>query len=336
MELKNILESLNDEQIKELSKALDSNPNKVIKLLQTRIDEKDAEEKRKTELANLKKNFSSFKKVKDQIKQLFTEVTSNNESKDLVSKLHDRITAIVIEYIILEMERFEYEKINYVNYGYDMWVINGIILRMSKLEEQYELLSYIYGELIGLSDEEIINKGKSLEYYGAVELFNDVKHNGRSIIENINDFYLNYHNGKRYYCVRNKNNQLSYPDIDKESPRNGMDFYSLRKSVPRDLEKYFPFAEIEYELIHEIIKPYYEKIGTGISIYGPYEITIDVDIEDREKFQKTISFTNDYQHVEQFGRYVDREILFDNQYEYNITKQLVNEYLSQKERNKQL
>lgn len=364
MELKDILGNLNDEQIKELKEAINSNPNVVVELLQTSLDEKDAREKERIEREKIESEerekrkieqeqerkarskiqrenaemiFFDFDKVKMELKTIFNEATSNNENKDLITKLHDRLTTIVIDYMILkaynyevldlEHDKFELEYIEAKKQHKELPQMDPEIaelrsfscLRIEQLESQYRLLSYIYGELIGLSDEDIINRGLALKDFYTNTMFVEILNNGKSIRDYINDFYMHKYNGRGFGCVRDMNNKLSYPGIGGAAVNlsfGSANYDSEFLNTP-EAKKYYPFTNDRLkQLFNEINMPYYEKIGaiTGKNAY------------------KEMSVTDGYK--DDTG-YYDR-VFLGNEYEYNITEQLVNEYLSQKETNKQL
>ena len=77
-----------------------------------------------------------------------------------------------------------------------------------------------------------------------------------------------------------------------------------------------PICGVGVELFDEILRPYYEKNGGtyDFSQCGVMQIMDDY-IADKDSYNY---------------------ITFYNQSDYNLTQQLVNEYLSQKEANKQL
>lgn len=361
MELKDILGNLNDDQIKSLKELLNSDSKSVVDYLQSREDEKGKQineqqdkeqvkaaeqrqekvererliaEKSKIQIINAENNFSDFDKVKMDLKNLFNSVTSSNEDKDLTSKLHDRITAIVTEYVIIKayseiLDDIDDEYLHKLAENHQEepkkdpefeLLRHFIIGRKSNLESQYRLLSYIYGELIGLPDEQVINKGLSLKDYSPEELYGDTMDNGKTIIDNINNFYLDKYNDRYFYCVRDENNRLSYPKSGNAViiPLGLTTYDSEFKFSQEAYKKYYPFSDDKIKsLFDEILRPYYEKFG---------------GIREKTFITEEMHITDGYK--DDTG-YYDR-VFFGSEYEYNLTQQLVNEYLSQKENNRQI
>lgn len=355
MDLNKIFGNLNSEQIKELKDILKNNPESVIEFLQSKLseenkfvnellekkqilqsDEKYKElvqtpellEKNSIQIVNAEKYLSDFDKVKMELKSLFESSISNSNEKDLTTKLHDRMNSIMVEYLILSGYLINYENNNYnenddEDIDLDKDILDDdlcmfLLRRTDELQEQYRLLSYLYGKKIGLDDNQIINRDSIFYEYDHNSFFNDILDKGGSVEKNISDFYLNNKNESKFLCTRDENNLLVYPRLS--SPVNYGSVVMEFKNIDSTVEKYSPFiGERVEQLYNEILMPYYER--TNFSIYNDNKVgTISVIDEYKSKFENFNNFD------------------FYNEYEYDLTQQLVNEFLSQKENksNKQL
>ena len=339
MDLNVIFGNLNCEQIKELRDIISNNPESVVVFLQSKLNEEnkfvnelrekkqilqnddeyknlaqdsDLLEKNSDQMVNAERYLSDFGKVKNELKSLFEVSTSDNDEKDLTTRLHDRMTTILIEYLILSgysdifcssNDEDEYEARKYI-----------VSHRLDDLVDQYSLLSYLYGEQIGLKDDEIINKNLILSNYMSNSFFSDVLEKGESIEKIISDFYLNNKNASNFLCVRNENNLLVYPRLNAPLCLNDNSFLDKEfKDMSLTIEKYSPFTNQRVEqLYNEILKPYYERIN--------FDIYSDIVVG-------RIYVIDDYKSEDQIFNYVP----FSSDYELSFTNSLVNDFLSQKE-----
>jgi len=346
MDLNKFFGNLNSDQIKELKDIINNNPESVVEYLESKLDEEnkfvndlsekkqilqsderyknlvqtpDLLEKNSIQMVNAERYLSDFGKVKNELKFLFNASISDNVEKDLTTKLYDRMTAIMIEYLILSGYSVIFCKSN----DQDEYEERAdlVMHRVDELVDQYSLLSYLYGEQIGLKDDEIINKSLILSSYSPSSFFSDILEKGESIEKIISDFYLNNKNSSNFLCVRNENNLLVYPGFN--APLHfdsNSSFGEEFKDMYSTIGKYSPFiCERVEQLYNEILEPYYEK--NNIDIY-------------RDIVAGTISVIDDYKSKDQIFNYV----AFSSDYELSLTQNLVNEFLSQKENesNKQL
>ena len=347
MSLDKILGNLTSDQMKELKDILDNNPESIIEFIQSKMSEEDKYvnkllekkqilqsdekykdliqnpdllEKNSVQMVNAERYLSDFGKVKEELKSLFNTSTSDNDEKDLTTKLYDRMTAIMLEYLILS----GYSDIFCQSNDQDEYEAREDLVthRLDELVNQYSLLGYLYGEQIGLKDNEIINKSFILSNYYPSSFFSDVLEKGESIEKIISDFYLDNKNTSNFLCVRDEYNLLFYPRFN--APFRLTDNSSLDKEFKdmySTIEKYSPFTNDRVEqLYNEILKPYYERIG--------------FDIYNNDNNVGTVSVIDGYE--SKFAEF--NSVDFYNKYEFDLTQELVNEFLSQKNNksNKQL
>ena len=347
MSLDKILGNLTSDQMKELKDILDNNPESIIEFIQSKMSEEDKYvnkllekkqilqsdekykdliqnpdllEKNSVQMVNAERYLSDFGKVKEELKSLFNTSTSDNAEKDLTTKLYDRMTAIMLEYLILS----GYSDIFCQSNDQDEYEAREDLVthRLDELVNQYSLLGYLYGEQIGLKDNEIINKSFILSNYYPSSFFSDVLEKGESIEKIISDFYLDNKNTSNFLCVRDEYNLLVYPRFN--APFRLTDNSSLDnefKDMYSTIEKYSPFTNDRVEqLYNEILKPYYERIG--------------FDIYNNDNNVGTVSVIDGYE--SKFAEF--NSVDFYNKYEFDLTQELVNEFLSQKNNksNKQL
>lgn len=340
MDLNKIFGNLTSGEIKELKGIINNNPETVVEFLQSKLNEKDDYskdlvekkqllqsdsrykdlvqnpdllEKNSIQMLNAERYLSDFGKVKKELKTLFNTSTSDNDEKDLTTRLHDRMTAIMLEYLILS----GYSDIFCESNDEDEYEAREDLVthRLDELVDQYSLLSYLYGEQIGLKDAEIINKSFILNRYNPSSFFSDVLEKGESIEKIISDFYLNNKNASDLICIRNEDNLLIYPRIGFLShSSDNRSFDKEFKDMDLTIEKYSPFTNERVEqLYNEILEPYYERIG--FDIYNNCNIV------------GTESVIAGYRSKDAYFNNVD----FYNNYEFNLTQKLVNEFLFQKE-----
>jgi hypothetical protein len=349
MSLDEILGNLSEDQIKSLKDIMSSNPQEVVNFLQIKSDEIDRKvqekeerkrleaeeyerklqtEKEKSEarsriqMQNAERYLSNFGKVKTEFKTLFDNVISNSDRKDLTTKLHDRLLSILIEYIVIKQyyyavvdDRYDELLLEDEENSEDFEVLNDFLQnKISNLEDQYRLLSYLYGEQIGISDEKIINKGFILNNYGAFNLYSDIIDKGLSISDALDAVYLNNNNDVNHFCVRNVENMLTYPQSDYAiSVHFGNDNSNEFMYFESTIKKYCPFTVDRIEQLYlEIIKPYYDSM----------------QFDFKNKIG-TISVIDDYRSDQSVS---SDSITFYNKGELQLTQQIINEYMSQKER----
>jgi len=116
MNLKEILNNLSIKQLEDLVEVLEYNPESIVDYLTEELKKKKEQSIKKDEsknedvslgekilnqMDNISNYFSSFDKFKNELQLIFNNATSNNYSKDLITKLHDRLIAIIIEYITI-------------------------------------------------------------------------------------------------------------------------------------------------------------------------------------------------------------------------------------------
>ena len=276
---------------------------------------------------NAEKFLSDFDVFKNNLKSLFISVSSNNDDKDLTSKFYDRMSTLLIEKLIVSgYNDVVYNKLNaFKGYGKkaikldNLWYnLNSRIHR--ELCAQYRFLGFLYGQQLGLSDEQIINKSCILNGYGYKDMFSDILNYGKSIEDIVSNFYVENYNMNGFLCVRGTDNILVYPNLYSFPDTFNYNLLDTVLEYKNSFgEKYNPFVGSRVEQLYdEIIKPYYEKIG--------------LDLEN-EKVASMSVFDDYKSEVSNFN-----SANFSSKYEYDLTQDLVNEFLSQKENksNKQL
>lgn len=346
MNYKEIFDNLNAEQLKVLLNLLVNDREGAIEFLSSEIERKENDnfdkkedknindfEKNLIQIENLQKNVPDFKHFIDDLKLVFEQTNSNNDNKNLVEKLHDRLTAIVTEYIVLEnyipylenvRENLENENDEIREDCDELKLLDFFenTHRLHNLEEQFRLLSYMYGQQLGLTDEEIINKGYILKSYSVYDLYDDISLNDVSVSEALNRVYLKNSNHPELLCVRDDNNMLTFPEINKHKHDFGFS-YKYKKRDEKILY-YYPFREYALEegideiepleqFYFDVLEPYYKSIGFK------HESINVID---------TIPIDDNYLELNS----INNEVAFYNEYEYNITQQLINEFLNQKQK----
>lgn len=330
MNLKEILNNLSIKQLEDLVEVLEYNPESIVDYLTEELNKKKEQsikkdeskkedvslgEKNLTQMDNISNYFSSFDKFKNELQLIFNDATSNNYSKDLITKLHDRLIAIVIEYITIksyipgldnlvrQLEEGSEEEI----------LLNFLQDRKKNLEDQYRLLSYLYGEQLGLKDEEIINKGYILENYSAVDLYAEIANNGITLQEALDSVYLKNNNSPWLLCTRDSKNMLNFSNFNaprQKKQRSQKEFVYYEST----LEKYYPFNDERIEqLYEEVIAPYYKKMDMSFT---------------RDSKVDTITVIDDYLGSTLHSNFID----FYNEGEYHLTVDIVNEFLKQKQK----
>ena len=350
MSLDEILGNLSDDQIKKLREIMSSNPEEVVNFLQIKYDEIDrkvqeiekkkrlededcvkqirsadekCEAKSRIQMQNAERYLSDFNKVKTEIKAIFDVVTLNNDSKDLTKKLHDRLLSMLIEYIVIKGyyysvvdDKYDELLLEGEEISEDFELLNDFLQnRISNLEDQYRLLSYLYGEQIGISDEKIINKGFILNNYGSFDLYSNIINKGLTIYDALDAVYLDNNNDANHFCVRNVKNILTYPQSDYAVSRylgnnDSNEFMYLDSTI----KKYCPFTVDRIEQLYlEIIKPYYDRM----------------QFDFKNKIG-TISVIDGYRSD---GSFQTSDLVdFYNKNELQLTQQIIDEYMSRKER----
>lgn len=271
---------------------------------------------------NAEKFLSDFDAFKNKLKSLFITVSSNNDDKDLTSKLYYRMSTLLIEKLIISgYNDVVFSKLNdFKRYGKKAIKLDNLWHKLDsriyrELCAQYRILGYLYGQQLGLSDEQIINRSCILNGYYCNDLFSDILNYGKSIEDIVSNFYINNYNEYGFLCVRGADNKLVYPNMHSFSDTFNYDLIDIVLEYKKSFyKKYNPFVGDKAEqLYNEIVKPYYEKIG--------------LDLES-EKIASMSVFDDYKSEVPNFN-----SADFSNMYEYELTQNLINEFFSQKDNN---
>lgn len=244
MSKNNLLSKLSLDELKQLKKEMEQNPNSIMEMLNNNIRQQEAianlEETIRLEQLEIQKkyeeiqrqtqqrttntynkHFADFDALANKLNDYFVQLTTNSESKDLDTRLHDKLVSLTIEKLIMlrcvfqEDDEVMEERIN---------ILNG----------QYESLMKIYKERNGLmynQDEFIFETDKlrlgNIYYFLAKALCQD-----KDLISVLDDV-----------------------DTYNEIPGFNVD------ETNRNLIKNTISQENMSKLYNLIIRPYYQKIG---------------------------------------------------------------------------
>ena len=148
---------------------------------------------------NLEKNYISKEVFSKKVTDYFTKNQTNalNDSLDIKDKIKARMNAILTEYYMINMAGN----------------INNITSFEKMFANEYRSLSYEYGKLLGLMDEEIINRGilanNDIRGYVLYELMRE----GRDIEDIFDNYYIERENNNHYYAKRDENGKIEQPNI---------------------------------------------------------------------------------------------------------------------------
>lgn len=244
MSKNNLLSKLSLDELKQLKKEMEQNPNSIMEMLNNNIRQQEAianlEETIRLEQLEIQKkyeeiqrqtqqrttntynkHFADFDVLANKLNDYFIQLTTNSESKDLDTRLHDKLVSLTIEKLIMlrcvfqEDDEVMEERVN---------ILNG----------QYESLMKIYKERNGLmynQDEFIFETDKlrlgNIYYFLAKALCQD-----KDLISVLDDV-----------------------DTYNEIPGFNVD------ETNRNLIKNTISQENMSKLYNLIIRPYYQKIG---------------------------------------------------------------------------
>lgn len=244
MSKNNLLSKLSLDELKQLKKEMEQNPNSIMEMLNNNIRQQEAianlEETIRLEQLEIQKkyeeiqrqtqqrttntynkHFADFDALANKLNDYFVQLTTNSESKDLDTRLHDKLVSLTIEKLIMlrcvfqEDDEVMEERVN---------ILNG----------QYESLMKIYKERNGLmynQDEFIFETDKlrlgNIYYFLAKALCQD-----KDLISVLDDV-----------------------DTYNEIPGFNVD------ETNRNLIKNTISQENMSKLYNLIIRPYYQKIG---------------------------------------------------------------------------
>lgn len=244
MSKNNLLSKLSLDELKQLKKEMEQNPNSIMEMLNNNIRQQEAianlEETIRLEQLEIQKkyeeiqrqtqqrttntynkHFADFDALANKLNDYFVQLTTNSESKDLDTRLHDKLVSLTIEKLIMlrcvfqEDDEVMEERIN---------ILNG----------QYESLMKIYKGRKGLmhnQDEFIFETDKlrlgNIYYFLAKALCQD-----KDLISVLDDV-----------------------DTYNEIPGFNVD------ETNRNLIKNTISQENMSKLYNLIIRPYYQKIG---------------------------------------------------------------------------
>lgn len=244
MSKNNLLSKLSLDELKQLKKEMEQNPNSIMEMLNNNIRQQEAianlEETIRLEQLEIQKkyeeiqrqtqqrttntynkHFADFDVLANKLNDYFVQLTTNSESKDLDTRLHDKLVSLTIEKLIMlrcvfqEDDEVMEERVN---------ILNG----------QYESLMKIYKERNGLmynQDEFIFETDKlrlgNIYYFLAKALCQD-----KDLISVLDDV-----------------------DTYNEIPGFNVD------ETNRNLIKNTISQENMSKLYNLIIRPYYQKIG---------------------------------------------------------------------------
>lgn len=244
MSKNNLLSKLSLDELKQLKKEMEQNPNSIMEMLNNNIRQQEAianlEETIRLEQLEIQKkyeeiqrqtqqrttntynkHFADFDALANKLNDYFVQLTTNSESKDLDTRLHDKLVSLTIEKLIMlrcvfqEDDEVMEERVN---------ILNG----------QYESLMKIYKGRKGLmhnQDEFIFETDKlrlgNIYYFLAKALCQD-----KDLISVLDDV-----------------------DTYNEIPGFNVD------ETNRNLIKNTISQENMSKLYNLIIRPYYQKIG---------------------------------------------------------------------------
>lgn len=248
-ELQKELEKAKNEELSNQDKQETTN-NKDNKLEEYK---KELEKKKE----NISKVFPSLDKFVLKVENYFDKNLEKSIDKDLEPKerIKARMNIILTEYMILSMDQSN-----------TIMEIKDFINR-----NEYQALSFEYGEMIGLNDEEIINRGY-LEEMGTNDFYYMFYNmlEGREIEDILDNYYKEHENFYINNAVRDENGIIQYPnksyaygisdfsqyekqDLTNELLKEGYDFswkYNFYDKLKQAGKK-----------LHSLIDEYDKKIG---------------------------------------------------------------------------
>ena len=285
-----MLNAMNSEELEEFKNALMSNPNLLDDQIQ-KIKEKENEskkleeekiEKEKQKIENLKKTALIEKEnaerfvvnpvhFANQIIEYYKQMSalSRDTSLDLEARIKARLCEIVSEITLIYTVDY-YDELKDNNQNNFSWKY------LNSLESQYEILSYEYGKLIGLPDEEIINKTEPF-FYSIDSAMVKSWETGMTVDNFFNSFYdieeQPYHKHKE----RNENGIITYTNnynnisYAQDKYREISDEYKSWRDDYLEDEKIMPACEVVATFINEL---YSKKNNSSVEneeliVYGP-------------------------------------------------------------------
>lgn len=146
------------------------------------------------------------------------------------------------------------------------------------LDDVFAELSYEYGKLIGLSDEDIINKGR-YEKWPDLTIEYDIIRNGKTVNEAFDEYYLKYNNETPFSdAYRNESGEIVFPNIEytyivrKNGNSEESYFYDFEWDIVKEnnIETYEKVSEEQYKIrennmFKDFLMDYYNAIGFDIN-----------------------------------------------------------------------
>ena len=229
------------------------------------LTEEFAIKKIKIENSNAEKFFVSSEHFLNELVNCFKyfEQRVEDESLDVKDRIGSRLSLIAVEYTmqdILNLYAYNHEEFEKKYWQQDC---------MGDLDEEYRFLGYQYGEMIGIEDNEIINKGFIISKY--IDFINIIK---EIISKGINcyDYYSFYYDNQWniVYCENIRDNDnfiVSEPDSKNRIPVSYINvrYLDLMNKFPEKYEiSESLFENVNFQSIinvYNTLLSYYKKIG---------------------------------------------------------------------------
>lgn len=221
MSKNNLLSKLSLDELKQLKKEMEQNPNSIMEMLNNNIRQQEAianlEETIRLEQLEIQKkyeeiqrqtqqqttntynkHFADFDALANKLNDYFVQLTTNSESKDLDTRLHDKLVSLTIEKLIMlrcvfqEDDEVMEERVNILNGQYEslMKIYKG---RKGLMHNQDEFifetdklrLGNIYYFLAKAlcQDKDLISVLDDVDTYNEIPGFN-VDETNRNLIKN--------------------------------------------------------------------------------------------------------------------------------------------------------
>ena len=237
-------------ETKNLNTELDIIKKQKEELLKKRLDvlKSMAEQDKK----NMETNYVSESVFAKKVIDYFTKNQKNalDDKLDIKDRIKSRMNAILSEYYMTTMSlnsshRLIFDK-NYLG--------------------EYRSLSYEYGKLIGLTDDEIINRGILKEIinmptYVEYKLIRE----GKSIEDILDNYYVDRKNSRGYYAKRNESGIIEQPNIDYayrwDLYKGLFDSYDRDILSKANIKASYIVEEKLAEIFRSFLDKYYKEIG---------------------------------------------------------------------------
>ena len=304
-------EKLSTKEIEEIIGQYQENIDYLRSIINKRKEEQEKTEAEKNRIKqeekwamlkrNAENNFGNINLLANELSAYFYQLTHNNDDKSLEEKLHDKLVAISIEYDIL------YEKDKRYEATKD---------RMNELDKQYEKISYMYGSLLGLDDDVIINRGRPHGLWGENTFyykFSKVLNTGQDIETVYSNYYKESKNPKcNIGAIRDENDKIIFPHFIEEMNKTGISDEGrnhLLKRGNETIKNCYPGVPGKIDtLYYMVLNPYYNEIGLSPE-------------KDYEDFPEEARFN-----AGDLEEYQSGDLYLINNQEFQAYIELVNEY----------